>query len=129
MPACAIRLLQIRAYSQLAWSSQSLSTCVPPAVVCAGPRWGWVILPFQVVYLWGISILYTVTGASALEHVYKAWGGTTIDLSIWIVVYAGIQIFVSQVRGVVWSAPGVLKDKWGNSVIGPTSENWVLPQY
>ncbi|KAL0052974.1 hypothetical protein WJX82_010701 [Trebouxia sp. C0006] len=57
----------------------------------------WAIIPFQLIVMIGLDIVYMVTGGSSLHQAYKLFGGTqSFGLSAWIVVFAATELLSCQ---------------------------------
>lgn len=67
-----------------------------------GPRLGlWLVIPFQLIVMIGLAIVYMVTGGKSMQRVYRFQCSTpgscpSFGLSCWILVFAGIQFVLSQ---------------------------------
>lgn len=66
-----------------------------------GPRLGlWLVVPFQVIVMVGLGIVYMITGGSAMLRVWQLYGNNQahpFGLSCWILVFFGLQLFLSQI--------------------------------
>eukprot|EP00199_Chlamydomonas_sp_CCMP681_P000406 CAMPEP_0119107552 /NCGR_PEP_ID=MMETSP1180-20130426/11077_1 /TAXON_ID=3052 ORGANISM="Chlamydomonas cf sp, Strain CCMP681" /NCGR_SAMPLE_ID=MMETSP1180 /ASSEMBLY_ACC=CAM_ASM_000741 /LENGTH=487 /DNA_ID=CAMNT_0007093057 /DNA_START=85 /DNA_END=1548 /DNA_ORIENTATION=+ len=63
-----------------------------------GPVKGiWVLMPFQVISIYGIATTYAVTGGSNLLSFYMLLGGTVVGLGPWVLVYTGVLLFLAQI--------------------------------
>ncbi|KAL3139320.1 hypothetical protein ABBQ38_003657 [Trebouxia sp. C0009 RCD-2024] len=57
----------------------------------------WAIVPFQLIVMIGLDIVYMVTGGSSLQQFYILCGGTaSFGLSAWIVVFAATELISCQ---------------------------------
>eukprot|EP00199_Chlamydomonas_sp_CCMP681_P000481 CAMPEP_0119104486 /NCGR_PEP_ID=MMETSP1180-20130426/2674_1 /TAXON_ID=3052 ORGANISM="Chlamydomonas cf sp, Strain CCMP681" /NCGR_SAMPLE_ID=MMETSP1180 /ASSEMBLY_ACC=CAM_ASM_000741 /LENGTH=490 /DNA_ID=CAMNT_0007089259 /DNA_START=49 /DNA_END=1521 /DNA_ORIENTATION=- len=63
-----------------------------------GPKRGiWVLMPFQIILLYGIAITYTVAGGSNLLSTYKLLGGSVVGIGPWVLIWSAVQIGLSQI--------------------------------
>lgn len=70
------------------------------------------MIPFQLIVMVGLAVVYMVTGGKSMQRVYRfqceAPGSCpSFGLSCWILVFAGIQFVLSQVRAAAGCAPQV----------------------
>ncbi|KAK9806916.1 hypothetical protein WJX72_007358 [[Myrmecia] bisecta] len=60
----------------------------------------WIVIPFQLIVMVGLGIVYSVTGGQSMRAVYQMTCGepncTPFGLSAWIVVFAAIQLILCQ---------------------------------
>ncbi|KAK9806840.1 hypothetical protein WJX72_004583 [[Myrmecia] bisecta] len=65
-----------------------------------GPRAGlWIVIPFQLIVMIGLGIVYCVTGGKSMHAVYQLTCGencTSFGLSAWIIVFIAIQLILCQ---------------------------------
>jgi len=57
----------------------------------------WLLLPFQIILLYGIAVTYNVVGASNLLSFYKLVGGNVVGIGPWVLIFSAIQLFLSQI--------------------------------
>lgn len=66
-----------------------------------GPQLGiWFVVPFQVLVMTGLGIVYMITGGSSMLRIWQLYGNTqdhSFGLSAWILVFFGLHLFLSQI--------------------------------
>lgn len=85
--------------------SQCSNTTRASSIVIAGPKLGlWVVIPCQLIVMIGLDIVYCVTAGKAMQYVYQhtcngyqTHSCTSFGLSVWIVIFAIIQMLLSMV--------------------------------
>lgn len=90
------------------WQMIQLHECVPGTRFdryldlgrhAFGPKWGpWIVLPQQLIVQVGCDIVYMVTGGKCLKKFMEiaCINCTPIRQSYWIVIFGGLQFFLSQ---------------------------------
>mmetsp|Transcript_12305 Transcript_12305/g.37013 ORF Transcript_12305/g.37013 Transcript_12305/m.37013 type:complete len:484 (-) Transcript_12305:840-2291(-) len=96
-----------------------------------GPKLGmWLVVPFQIIVMTGLGVVYMITGGSSMLRVWQFYGPEDVSfgISAWILVFYGLQLFLSQVPNfnqlkIISLAAAITSVGYSTVAIGVTLKN------